>query len=92
MKVQSFKLVTGEEIVARVLDQTDTHFTIEQAQVLQFQPVGNGQLGLAFVPWALSNPDVEVKLPVTAVVTNFNASTQVEKQYVSQTSKIALMG
>ena len=93
MEVKSFKLVTGEEIVARVIDETKSEFTIDSPQVLQFQRVSQNQMGLAFVPWALSNPEIsELILPRSSTVAVYPPAADVEKQYLSQTSKIALMG
>lgn len=92
MKVLSLKLLSGEELVARVVEQTATEFTVDSPQVLQFQQKGNGQLGLAFVPWTLSNPEAsDIKIPTAMVMASFVPSPTVEKQYLAQTSRIALM-
>lgn len=93
MEVKSFKLMTGEEIVARVMDETRTEFVVDSPQVLQFQRVSQNQMGLAFVPWALSNPEIsDLQLSKSSIVAVYPPASDVEKQYLSQTSKIALMG
>lgn len=105
MEVMAFKLTSGDEIIAEVtsvnrgsklLTETSNVGTIESYTVrhphtIQFQPVGNGQLGLALVPWTLSNPTIhELELPATAVLLPFPPSENVKRQYVSQTTGLAL--
>jgi hypothetical protein len=53
--------------------------------------MGQGQIGLAFVPWTLSNPTIEViEVPAAAVLLVFDPSERVETQYLEQTSGISL--
>jgi hypothetical protein len=53
--------------------------------------MGQGQIGLAFVPWTLSNPTIEVlDVPASAVLLMFDPSERVETQYLEQTSGISL--
>lgn len=104
-EVLSFKLISGEEVIAEVvqtnrassllLEGPDTSpivsYVVRRPHILQFQPMGNGQLGLAFVPWTLSNPGIErVILPKEAVLLTFEPSSHAERQYIEQTSGIAL--
>lgn len=104
-EVLSFKLVSGEEVIAEVtqtnrgggllLENINTapidSWVVRRPHILQFQPMGNGQLGLAFVPWTLSNPGIEkVILPKEAVLLTFEPSSHAERQYIEQTSGIAL--
>lgn len=96
--VMSFKLVGGDEIVAEVvseeraiIDSPIIAYGLRRPHILQFQPMGNGNLGLAFVPWTLSNPTIEfVKIPVSQIVTVFAPADRVERQYLEQTSGISL--
>jgi len=103
-QVKSFKLLGGEEIVAEVLEEKSgnvlsegsakhfpvTSYIIRRPHILQFQPMGNGQLGLAFVPWTLSNPTIErMEIPVSCVLLTFDPSANVERQYLEQTSGIS---
>jgi hypothetical protein len=104
--IRSFKLVSGEEVVAEVLDAETKVFLTEKQHfgregleyklrrphVLQFQPIGPGKMGLAFVPWVLSNPEVE---EVTIFARNVigvpvEPSEMVQRQFLQQTSGLAL--
>jgi hypothetical protein len=95
MEVMSFKMVTGEEVIARHLGtqmsgSKDVAYDIERPQVLSVQAM-QGRMGLAFIPWALSNPDIDkISVPASAVVVMFKPSEMIEKQYLQETSKIAL--
>lgn len=105
-KILSFKTIGGEELVAEVVREitnggiltegagasTIVAYVLKRPHVLRFQPVGPGQLGLAFVPWTLSNPDaVEITLPVKSLIADpFEPAHRVEQQYLEQTSGIDL--
>lgn len=106
-KIMTFKMITGEEVIAEVVEARSgsqlltedspafkgavTSYVVKRPHVLQFQPMGRGQLGLALVPWALSNPDIRnLEVPASAVLLAFDPSEEVEKQYLQQTSGISL--
>lgn len=105
--IRSFKIVGGDEIVAEVIKVVESAnrfqlnetapsgpiaYIIKRPNVLRFQPVAPGQLGLAFVPWTLSNPEIgEVVLPAKSLLTEpFRPAANVEKQYLEQTSGLDL--
>ena len=95
MDVSSFKLVTGEEIIARVTatqqNENGKIYQLEMPLVIHLQNSG-GRIGMGFMPWTLSNSESTIlALPESSVVVKFAPSLEVEKQYLSSTSKIALM-
>lgn len=96
MKVLSFKLVTGEELVSelsRTIEEAGkvVAYELRRPHVLQFQQLPNGHLGLAFVPWSLSNPELPlITIPASAIITQFETSAKVEAQYLQQTSSIQI--
>lgn len=105
-EVKAFKMLGGEEVVAEVVEYKHTNvlisgdhksagsltgYVVRRPHILQFQPMGQGQLGLAFVPWTLSNPTIErLTIPKEAVLLTYDPSENVERQYIEQTSGIAL--
>ena len=96
-EVKSFKMVGGDEIVAglvsvkEIIEGSPISYRLRRPHILQLQPMGQGQVGLAFVPWTLSNPTVEViDVPASAILLSFDPSEQVERQYIQQTSGISL--
>jgi hypothetical protein len=94
--VKAFKMTTGEEVLAEVLNTTIVNdkvvtYNVRRPHILQFQPVGPGQMGLALVPWTLSNPSIErMEMPAQAVLLTYEPSKKVSDQYLSQTSGISL--
>lgn len=67
-------------------------YCVRRPLVLRFQNVSPGQLGLVFMPWLFFNPEVEeVEIPASAVLTAGPVSSQVETQYLQQTSGIELI-
>jgi len=96
--IVSLKMVTGEEIVSELKstitslgnDQV-TAYVVRRPHILQFQQVRPGQLGLAFVPWTLSNPEIEsLEIPASSVVVKFSPADSVQQQYIQQTSSIQI--
>ena len=97
-EVKSFKMVGGDEVVSGLIstkEDTDgkvISYRLRRPHILQFQPMGQGQIGLAFVPWTLSNPTIEVlDVPAAAVLLVFNPAENVETQYLEQTSGISIV-
>jgi hypothetical protein len=105
-EIMAFKMVGGQEVIAEVLEThyetvvTDglgvrngsiSGWKVRRPHLLQFLPNGHGGVNLAFVPWTLSNPDIEnVEIPREAVLLNFSPSVHAEKQYQQQTSSLDL--
>lgn len=97
MAVLAFKLVSGQEIIAEAtantatLNSTGAHsYTLSKPHVLQLQQ-HMGNVGLVLIPWFLSAPDVRgVEVGIEHIVAVISPDSQVEKQYLSQTSGISL--
>ena len=49
--VRVFKLITGEEVVGSVVDQTDDAFIIEDTVAIVMQPTQDGRISPGFFPW-----------------------------------------
>ena len=97
-EVKAFKMVGGDEVVAEVLSTNEAtdgkilSYRVRRPHILQFQPMGQGQIGLAFVPWTLSNPTIELlDVPASAILISFSPSENVETQYLEQTSGISIV-
>ena len=87
-----FKAINDQEIIARLIEETDEHYTIEKARVLATQP-GNqpGQLTVGLVPWFMGDPDGTVDVSKAHVFARLSkAPKELEKGYLTQTSGIDL--
>ena len=87
-----FKALNDQEVVARLIEETDTHVTIEKARVIAMQN-GNtpGEMTLGLVPWFLGNPDATIDIAKDKIFARPRTiSPQLEKGYLQQTSGIDL--
>jgi hypothetical protein len=82
----SFKLASGEEIVARLEKEGTKDFTIRKPMVLIAQAEG---LGLAPFMFSVS-PESKFVLQTTSISCIAKTQEEIAKQYLSQTSGIAL--
>lgn len=67
-----------------------TAYKVRRPHILRFIQSAGGA-NLAFIPWTLCNPTIEViTIPATAILLTFPPSANVEKQYLEQTSGLSL--
>jgi hypothetical protein len=93
MSTVILKLVSGEEVIARVKEETETTITLESARTLLMQPTGPGQMGVVMLPWVTTIPEgVLPPLEKTFIMLrNDNVPKQLEDGYLQQTSGIQLI-
>jgi len=73
-----------------ISDGDITAYRVRRPHILRFIQSREGA-NLAFIPWTLCNPSIEVMtIPASAVLLTFPPSANVEKQYIEQTSGITL--
>jgi hypothetical protein len=83
----SFKLNSGEELVARLEEESATTYKLHKPMVLIAQQQG---LGLAPFMFGVS-PDAKFVLQAHAVSCVAKTETEISKQYTAQTSGIAMV-
>jgi uncharacterized alpha/beta hydrolase family protein len=85
-EVITLKLTSGEELVAKLVEETAVHYKLSHPQV-----IGHGPKGPGLMPYLFTvNPDKEVKLLKTAV-TVVEASDKVfADQFIQATTGIKL--
>jgi hypothetical protein len=82
----SLKLSSGEEIVARLDAESEKSFTVRKPMVLIA-----GEKGLGLAPFMFSvSPDGKFNLQATSVSCIAKTQDEIGKQYLAQTSGIAL--
>ena len=83
----SFKLASGEEIVARLEKEDAKTFTVRKPMVLIAQ-----QEGLGLAPFMFSvSPDAKFVLQSSSISCVAKTQEEIAKQYTSQTSSIAMV-
>lgn len=86
-EVITLKLTSGEELVAKLEEETDTHYKLSHPQV-----IGMGERGPGLMPYLFTvSPDRDIKLSKTTVTVAEPTDTQFAKQFVEATSKIKLI-
>lgn len=94
-EIKAFKMVTGEELVAEVVSRAlqGGAITVRRPHIIQLQQASPGQYGLVFIPWALSNPDIDkAEIQLSSIVVEFEPGERIQREYLSQTSGIKLAG
>lgn len=92
MNVVGFKLLNGEELLARCDGMViDDKYTLERPLVIIPQKMGN-QVSIGLVPWIISAGDeaiVDIRCDVIACV--FTPINEISNEYLRQTTGIQLV-
>jgi hypothetical protein len=85
-EVITLKLTSGEEIVAKLSEETTTYYKLSHPQVIGMGPKGPGLMPYLFTV----SPEKEVKLLKTTVTVAEATDKQFADQFIQQTTGIAL--
>jgi hypothetical protein len=91
MDTIGLKLVSGEEIIARLIS-TDSHkYVVERPRSLVPRQIGN-QFTIGLIPWIISAEETaSFEIDKDKVVATFVPMGDVEKEFLQQTSGIQLV-
>lgn len=85
-EVITLKLTSGEEIVAKLSDETDSYYKLSKPMV-----IGMGQKGPGLMPYLFTvNPDKDIKLLKQTVTVAEATDKQFADQFIQSTTGIAL--
>ncbi len=85
-EVITLKLTSGEELIGKLVEETDTHYKLSRIQVIGMGPKGPGLMPYLFTV----NPDRDVKLVKTTVTVAEPTDEAFAKQFIESTTGIAL--
>ena len=86
-EVITFKLTSGEELVAKLVEETPTYYKLSRPMV-----IGQGPQGPGLMPYLFTvHPDKEVKLQKSTVTVAEATDKQFAKQFIESTSGIKLV-
>ena len=91
--VKVLKLITGEEVIARVSRSADRDLlTLEKPMTLQMIPpnTSTGQVGFALVPWMKAAKNNKATISIDHVLVTDEASDQTEKNYLQVVTGLSL--
>ena len=86
-EVITLKLTSGEELVAKLVQETDTYYKLSHPQV-----IGHGPKGPGLMPYLFTvNPEKEIKLLKSTVTVAEATDKQFADQYIQSTTSISLV-
>ena len=90
--VKVLKLITGEEVIARVSEEHNDLLTLEKPMTLQMIPptTSTGQVGFAMVPWMKAAKNNKTTISIDHVLVTDEASDQTEKNYLQVITGLTL--
>ena len=89
--VKVLKLITGEEVIARITEEENNLVSLKQPKTLQMlPPTATGQVGFALVPWMKSAKNEKVTISTEHVLVTDEASDQSEKNYLQVVTGLSL--
>ena len=90
--VKVLKLITGEEVIARVSEERNDLLTLEKPMTLQMIPptTSTGQVGFAMVPWMKAAKNNKATISIDHVLVTDEASDQTEKNYLQVITGLTL--
>jgi hypothetical protein len=79
------KLLTGEEVLGRFVNETDSEIHIKKPSTLAM-----GQQGMGIVPWMMTAQPETTKLNKHTVIAHAPTDAEIAKAYIEATSSIKL--
>jgi len=85
-EVITLKLTSGEELIAKLVEETDTYYKLSRIQVIGMGPKGPGLMPYLFTV----SPDADVRLQKSTVTVAEATDEAFAKQFLESTTGIAL--
>ena len=90
--VKVLKLITGEEVIARVSEESSNLLTLDKPMTLQMLPpnTSTGQMGFAMVPWMKAAKNEKITITIEHILVEDEASEQTDKNYLQVVTGLSL--
>ena len=90
--VKVLKLITGEELIARVIEEKNNLITLEKPMILQMLAPNTttGQIGFALVPWMKAAKNEKVTISTEHIIAEDEGSEQTQKNYLQLVTGLSL--
>ena len=90
--VKVLKLITGEEVIARVTEEKNNLITLEKPMILQMLAPDRttGQIPFALLPWMKAAKNEKVTISTEHIIAEDEASEQTEKNYLQLVTGLSL--
>ena len=90
--VKVLKLITGEEVIARVTEEKNNLITLEKPMILKMLPPDRttGQVGFALMPWMQAAKNERVSISTEHIIAEDEGSEQTQKNYLKMVTGLSL--
>ena len=90
--VKVLKLITGEELIARVTEEKNNLITLEKPMILQMlaPTTPTGQVGFALIPWMKAAKNEKVTISTEHIIAEDEGSEQTQKNYLQLVTGLSL--
>ena len=90
--VKVLKLITGEEVIARVTEEKNNLITLEKPMILQMLAPDRttGQIPFALVPWMKAGKNEKVIISTEHIIAEDEGSEQTQKNYLQLVTGLSL--
>ena len=89
--VKGLKLITGEEVIARVSTDSSKLLTLEKPMTLQpVQTNQQGQMGFALVPWLMTGKSEKITITTDHIIAQDDPKDQARKNYLENITGLTL--
>ena len=84
--IMSIKLITGEEVIAQFIAETDTALEVTRASIVAANPQG----GLGLLPWMMSASPDSMEINKDTVITYSKTVKEIADKFIEATTNIAI--
>ena len=89
--VKVLKLITGEEVIARISTESSNLLILEKPMTLQIMPANQqGQVGFAIVPWLMAGNSEKITISIEHILAEDVVKSEVEKNYLANVTGLTL--
>ena len=89
--VKVLKLITGEEVIARVSRESSNLLILDRPMILQMMPANQqGQVGFAIVPWLMAGNSEKITISIEHILAEDVVNSEVEKNYLANVTGLTL--
>lgn len=90
-QINLIKLVSGEEIIATIEEETPSMVVVSKALMLHMVQTGPQQYGIQLYPFLKGAPDETFPIYPHAIITTLPVPDDLSRSYLSQTSGIEVV-
>ena len=89
--VKVLKLITGEEVIARISRESSNLLILDRPMILQMMPANQqGQVGFAIVPWLMAGNSEKITISIEHILAEDVVKSEVEKNYLANVTGLTL--